>query len=160
MVENPWFNRLVLAIILANCVFLAIANPLCDTEVEINNDAVCANNPKWQRVGHAVMVSLDNACESEHSHTSLHSLTVSHNPCNSTSTFRQKASNNAVKQACQRLHKSWLRCSRHSTSYILGCICIAAIFCWPICCSQSSCCRLHYSKTATTISGTAVPSKV
>lgn len=50
VVENPWFNRLVLTIIMANCVFLAIANPLCDTEVEINNDAVCADNPKWQRV--------------------------------------------------------------------------------------------------------------
>lgn len=90
MVENPWFNRLVLAIILANCVFLAIANPLCDTEVEINNDAVCANNPKWQQVGRAVMLSLDNACESKRSHTSLHSNVKRHDPCNSMSTFGRK----------------------------------------------------------------------
>ncbi len=51
IVENPWFNRLVLAIIMANCVFLAIANPQCDTEVEIANKPECAGNPKWQRVG-------------------------------------------------------------------------------------------------------------
>jgi len=50
IVENPWFNRLVLAIIMANCVFLAIANPQCDTEVEIANKPECAGNPKWQRV--------------------------------------------------------------------------------------------------------------
>ncbi|KAL0023530.1 hypothetical protein WJX79_008642 [Trebouxia sp. C0005] len=50
IVENPWFNRLVLAIIMANCVFLAIANPQCDTEVEIANNPECAGNPKWQRI--------------------------------------------------------------------------------------------------------------
>jgi hypothetical protein len=50
IVENPWFNRLVLAIIMANCVFLAIANPQCDTEVEIANKPECAGDPKWQRV--------------------------------------------------------------------------------------------------------------
>ena len=56
LVANPWFNRIVLAIILANCVFLAVANPLCDTWVEIENDPVCANNAKWERV-RSVMLS-------------------------------------------------------------------------------------------------------
>lgn len=51
IVENPWFNRLVLSIIIANCIFLAIANPLCDTEVEIKSNPACAANPaKWQSV--------------------------------------------------------------------------------------------------------------
>ena len=51
IVENPWFNRLVLSIIIANCIFLAIANPLCDTEVEIRSNPACAANPaKWQSV--------------------------------------------------------------------------------------------------------------
>ena len=51
IVENPWFNRVVLTIIIANCIFLAIANPLCDTEVEIRSNPACAANPaKWQSV--------------------------------------------------------------------------------------------------------------
>lgn len=51
VVENPWFGRVVLAIIMANCIFLAIANPLCDTEVEIRTNPACAANPaKWQTV--------------------------------------------------------------------------------------------------------------
>ena len=50
-VENAWFNRLLLCIILANCVFLAIANPVCDTNIEIQETPECQNNPKWQRVG-------------------------------------------------------------------------------------------------------------
>ena len=49
-VENPWFNRLILCIILASCVFLAIANPVCDTNVEIMQNPACQNNPRWQRV--------------------------------------------------------------------------------------------------------------
>ncbi|DBA98837.1 TPA: Voltage-dependent T-type calcium channel subunit alpha-1G [Trebouxia sp. C0004] len=55
VVENPWFNRLVLAIIMANCVFLAIANPQCDTEVEIANKPECAGTSKWQRVRLAIL---------------------------------------------------------------------------------------------------------
>ena len=51
IVGNPWFNRLLLCIILANCVFLAIANPVCDTNVEIQENPECQNSPKWTRVG-------------------------------------------------------------------------------------------------------------
>lgn len=55
LVENPWFGRVVLAIIMANCIFLAIANPLCDTEVEIKSNPACAANPaKWQSVSIAL----------------------------------------------------------------------------------------------------------
>lgn len=58
IVENTWFNRLVLCIILANCVFLAIANPVCDTNIEIQENPECQNNPKWARVGSSSLAQL------------------------------------------------------------------------------------------------------
>lgn len=62
IVENTWFNRLVLCIILANCVFLAIANPVCDTNIEIQENPECQNNPKWARVGSTHLSSAATAC--------------------------------------------------------------------------------------------------